>query len=1170
MVGANLSSWRLEYGAGTAPSTWTAIKTSNAGINAGTLATWNLSGIVDGTYTLHLVAQSLTGEIYEDRLTVVLDGLVITDPDPSPSALRLTRGDQGVTIRGTVASANFARYTIQIVGLRVSTVIPNSAITVTNGGLQPVHDGVLGTWNTAGVTPDTYQITVTETFTNNNWIQKSTKISVDSTLSPGWPIDLGLRRNGIVSYGLTNHVDAADIDGNGTKEIIIGYNQQVRVIDHNGAQLPGWPQNIDPDNIGALIQISPAVADLDGDGSPEIVAANDRGKLFVWSANGTLWPGWPKTFPGISTSIAIDDLNGDGQKEIIITPSGSARVIDKNGVTWPGWPVFTGPNNTAPAIGDVDGDGQKEIVVATGLAPTNLYMIKANGVVMPGWPRAINPQLSNSTTWSYPVLGDLDGDGRMECVIGSGDGFVYAFRADGSYFPGWPQATQPVRVNTPVIGDIDGDGVPEVVAGNDKTLEFGEYKNYLYAWHADGTILPNWPVKYDRQITASFFGFGAPALADLDQDGRADIIVTSDTTGGSWSALNAYKSDGSIVPNFPRPTLYTGAFVTNTAAVADLDGNGFMEMAWIDGNGLLYVWDLSAPSTAVAPWPMYQHDERHTGVSLRTGETIPPTVTITSPGAGSHLAGTVNVTTQATDNAGVVSIELYKDNVLVGSSPQSTLTFAWNTTAESDGPHTFVSKAYDVNGNVGTSTPAVFDADNTPPAASVTAPSNGAVVTGSALTISANATDSSGIQKIDFYADGTLVGTDTSAPFTANWNTVNVPDGQHSLYVVATDTPGNSATSAAVSVTVDHLGPTVAITNPVNGAVITGIVNLAVNVFDGGGVQKVQYYRDSSVLLGTSSSAPYSFGWDTTAVTQGSHTLFAVATDLAGNTATSATISVTIDRSAPTISMTAPSNNATVTGTAVTISATASDNTGVSKVDFYRDSNVLLGTDTTSPYGISWNTTSVTSGAHPLTAVVTDLAGNTKTSSIVNVSVDNAPPSVSLSAPANNAYVTGTFAVSAAATDNVAITKVEFYLDNVLLTTDTSSPYTFNWNSTTVTQGAHIWQAIAQDGAGFRTTSATTAITVDNTAPTVAITSPANGAAILPNAIVNIDASASDNFGVVKVEFYVGTTLKCTITSAPYTCVWQVPNQRANFTLKATAYDVAGKTATHTISVSSR
>lgn len=1170
VVGANLSSWRLEYGAGTAPSSWTVIKTSSATINSGTLATWNLAGIVDGTYTLHLVAQAASGEIYQDRLTVVLDGLVITDP--SPLTLSLTRGEQGVTISGTVASANFARYTIAIVGMSTNTVIPNSAITLTNGGLQPVHDGVMGTWNTTGAPPDTYQITVTETFTNNNWVAKSTKIAVDSTLHPGWPIDLGLRRNGPVSYGLTNHVDVADIDGNGTKEIIIGYDKQVRVIDHTGAQLPGWPQTIDPQNSGTLIQISPTVADLDGDGSPEILAANDQSKLFIWSANGTLWPGWPKNIAGFSANIVVDDLTGDGQKEIIISNQGSVRVFDKNGVMLPGWPFFTNASNSAPVVGDVDGDGQKEIAVAALTGPTNLYMLRATGGLMLGWPRAINPQLpSNISTNSYPTLGDLDGDGKLECVIGSANGLVYAFRGDGSYVPGWPQATKPARVNTPVIGDIDGDGLPEVVAGNETIVESGVNANYLFAWRADGTVLPNWPVKYDRVISHTYFGYGAPALADLDQDGRADIIVSSDTTSGSWTALNAYKFDGSKVPGFPKPTTFTGAFATNTAAVADLDGNGLMEMAWIDGNGLLFVWDLSAPSTAVAPWPMYQHDERHTGVSLRTGETIPPTVTITSPAAGSHLAGTVNVTSQASDNAAVASIELYKDNVLVGSSTQSALTFAWNTAAEADGPHTFVSKAYDVNGNVGTSPPIVLDADNTPPAVAITAPSNGTVVTGSALMISANATDSSGIQKVDFYADGILVGTDTSAPFNANWNTTNVPDGPHSLYVVATDTPGNSTTSPSISVSVDHLGPTVALTNPVNGAVITGIVNLSVNVFDGGGVQKVQYYRDSSVLLGSSLSAPFSFSWDTTGVTQGSHSLYVVATDLSGNTATSATVSVTIDRSLPTnVGITAPSNNAVLSGTAVTISATASDNIGISRVDFYRDSNVLLGTDNTSPYSISWDITSVTNGAHTLTVIATDLAGNTKTSSIISVSVDNSPPQISLSTPANG-FVTGTFAVTAAATDNVGLSKVEFYRDdNVLLTTDTSSPYTFNWNSTTVTEGAHTLHAIAQDKAGFRTTSATVAITVDNTVPTVVITSPANGAAILPNAIVNINANATDNFGVVKVEFFVGTTLTCTITSAPYICVWQVPNQRANFNLKATAYDVAGKTATHTITVSSR
>src|SRR6185503_14014795 len=410
-----------------------------------------------------------------------------------------------------------------------------------------------------------------------------------------------------------------------------------------------------------------------------------------------------------------------------------------------------------------------------------------------------------------------------------------------------------------------------------------------------------------------------------------------------------------------------------------------------------------------------------------------------------------------------------------------------------------------------------------------------------------------------------------SGPFTVNWNISNVPDGPHSLYVVATDTVGNSTTSPAISVTLDRVGPTVALTNPVNGGVIGGVVNLTVNAFDSVGLQKVQYYRDSSVLLGTSLSAPFNLSWDATTVTSGAHTMFAVATDLSGNTATSAVISVTVDKSLPTVSLTAPSNNAVVTGTAVAISATASDNIGISRVDFYRDSNVLLGTDNTSPYGISWDTSSTSSGAHTLIAVATDLAGNTKTSTVVNVSVDNVAPEVSLSAPANNAFVTGTLAVSAAATDNVAISKVEFYRDNnVLLTTDTSSPYTFNWNSTTVTQGAHTLYAIAQDTAGFRTTSVTIAITVDNTAPTVAITSPANNAKVLPNAIVNINANASDNFGVFKVEFYVGTTLTCTVTSAPYTCVWQVPNQRVNFNLKATAYDVAGKTATHTISVSSR
>jgi subtilisin family serine protease len=1169
--GANLSNWRLEYGAGTAPSSWTLITTSTSTIASGVLTTWNLSGINDGTYTLHLVAQSLTGETYEDRLTVVLDGLVITHP--SPFTLAITQGAEGITIRGTVASASFARYGIGILALGSNTWINNSSINLANGGLQPVHDGVLGTWDTTGAAADTYQIYVTQIFTNNSSVYKSVKIVLDSTLHTGWPVDVGLLSNGIASYAITNHLGAYDVDGNGTKELLIGYNNQVNILDHTGAQLPGWPQTIDPQNSGAHIQISPAVADLDGDGSPEILAANDQSKFFVWRADGTLWAGWPKNLGWYMTNIAVDDLNGDGQKEIIVSTHGSVRVYNTSGVALPGWPLFTNTINSPPAIGDVDGDGQKEIVVATMVGPTNLYMIKANGTVMPNWPRAINPSLpSNYTSSSYPALGDLDGDGDMECVIGSTNGLVYAFRADGSYLPGWPQATKPVYVNSPAIGDIDGDGLPEVVAGNDKFLENGSYTNYLYAWHANGTALPNWPVKYDRQLTVTSFGYGAPALADLDQDGRADVIVSSDTTWGSCTAVNAYKSNGSKVAGFPKPTLDTGAFSTNTVAVADLDGDGQLEAAWIDRNAKVYLWDLSAPSTAVAPWPMFQHDERHTGASLPTPEGIAPTSAVTSPSNGALVAGNVNVIAEATDNVGVVNIEIYKDNVLVGNSSSSPYTYSWNTTGDTDGPHTFLSKAYDGAGNVGTSTAIVLNVDNTAPTSNITTPANGAIVKGTAVTISANASDSSGLQKVDFYYDSNvLIGTDSSAPFTMNWNISSVANGTHGLHVVATDNTGNSNSSPSIFVVVDNAPPTVALTNPANGAAVTGVVNLAVNAADNVGVQKVQFYRDGSVLLGTSMSAPFNFSWDSTSATTGSHTLFAVAIDTAGNTANSTTISVTVDRTLPTVSMTAPASGALISGTAVSLSATASDNIGIGRVDFYRDGNVLLGTDNSSPYGISWNSTSATSGAHTISAVAVDTAGNTKTSTVVNVTVDNTGPTVSLSAPANGAFVMGTITISATASDNVAMAKVEFYRDsNVLLSTDTSSPYSLSWNSTTVTSGAHTLYAIAQDTAGNRTTSAVRNITVDNTAPTVAITSPANGAQVTKNTTVNINANASDNIGVVKVEFYVNNVLKCTNTAPAYTCAWLVPNLKATFSLKATSYDAVGKTASHTISVNSK
>lgn len=201
-------------------------------------------------------------------------------------------------------------------------------------------------------------------------------------------------------------------------------------------------------------------------------------------------------------------------------------------------------------------------------------------------------------------------------------------------------------------------------------------------------------------------------------------------------------------------------------------------------------------------------------------------------------------------------------------------------------------------------------------------------------------------------------------------------------------------------------------------------------------ITKVDFY-DGSTLLGTDTTSPYSFLWITsTSTSTGSHTLTAKATDAVPLTGTSSPVTVTVnaappaDTTAPTVSLTAPTNGATVKGATVGITATATDNTGGSgmkQVVFKLDNTTTLATDTTSPYSVNWDSTTVGDGPHTLTAIASDNAGNTSSSSVsVNVSnappADTTPPTVSLTAPANGSTVSGSaVALSATATDNVAV-----------------------------------------------------------------------------------------------------------------------------------------------------
>jgi hypothetical protein len=181
---------------------------------------------------------------------------------------------------------------------------------------------------------------------------------------------------------------------------------------------------------------------------------------------------------------------------------------------------------------------------------------------------------------------------------------------------------------------------------------------------------------------------------------------------------------------------------------------------------------------------------------------------------------------------------------------------------------------------------------------------------------------------------------------------------------------------------------------------------------------------------------------------------------------------------------------------------------------------------------------------------------------------DTTAPTASITAPLGGSIVSGLVAVNVNASDNVGVTKVELRVNGSVYATDTSSPFAFSWDSTRVANGTVNLQAVAYDAAGNAGASATTAVTVSNvtptpadtTPPTVAIVSPSNGGTV--SGTVTISASATDNIGVARVEFWVNNVLTATDTSAPYSFGWNTRKLSGSQTIVAKAFDAAGNSAT--------
>ncbi|HLA71165.1 MAG TPA: Ig-like domain-containing protein [Steroidobacteraceae bacterium] len=570
-------------------------------------------------------------------------------------------------------------------------------------------------------------------------------------------------------------------------------------------------------------------------------------------------------------------------------------------------------------------------------------------------------------------------------------------------------------------------------------------------------------------------------------------------------------------------------------------------------------------------------------------DTAAPTVSLTAPSNGATLSGTATLSANAADNVGVAGVQFRVDGANVGAEDAtSPFSIQWNTSGAGNGSHQITAVARDSVGNTTTSaavTVTVTSGDVQAPTVSLTAPANGATVSGT-TPVSANAADNVGVVGVQFKVDGTNLGAeDTTSPYSVQWNTTTAAPGSHQLTAVARDLAGNSATSAPAVVTVnnaDGTAPVVSLTSPANGATVSAAATVSADASDNVGIVGVQFRLDGNSLGAEDLTAPYSISWTTTGTNNGSHQLTATARDAAGNTTTSAARTVTVsnssgDSQAPSVSLTAPANGATVSGS-LSVTANASDNVGVVGVQFKVD-GVNFGTeDTSATYSRTWDSLSVSNGTHSLTAVARDAAGNTRTSAARTVTVSNSSgdsqaPTVSLTAPANGASVSGSLSVTASATDNVGVVGVQFRVDGVNFgTEDTSATYSRTWDSLSVSNGTHSLTAIARDAAGNTTTSAARTVTVSNSsgdsqAPTVSLTAPASGATV--SGSISVTASASDNVGVVGVQFRLdGNSLGAEDLTAPYSVSWTTTGtSNGTHQLTATARDAGGRTATATRSV---
>jgi len=418
------------------------------------------------------------------------------------------------------------------------------------------------------------------------------------------------------------------------------------------------------------------IADIDADEAVEIVTAHSGGWVSVYNAQGYFEPGWPKhPTSNELRGLLVSDLDGDDTMEVIVTGAVygpvNTWIFEHDGSLRSGWPQLNndsgyayGVFNANASAGNLDGDEANEIVV-----PSDVHYIcayKANGTQIPanpmyggkGWGKvgvwesleielrgwgACDGEREESYRTNFAhgpsVIVDMNGDGANEVVVTgntydcSADPYasrydgVYVFNADRSRFndDGFDWRSTPINTGpplsedydvienaqpNPVVADLDGDGRMEII--------YASYDGRVHAFWLDKTEHGNWPFSVYKPAEGFFRFASEPVIADLDDNGYAEVIFTSWTQKGSQQTGKLHILDylGSVVYEVSLPNAFggkdwNGALPAPT--LANIDSDPDIEVVLLTASSGIVAYDLPGTANVSILWGTGRGDYQRDG-----------------------------------------------------------------------------------------------------------------------------------------------------------------------------------------------------------------------------------------------------------------------------------------------------------------------------------------------------------------------------------------------------------------------------------------------------------------------------------------------------------------------------------------------------------------------------